>query len=86
VPAAKRRWGYYVLPVLLGGRLVGRIEPRIDRKGARLDVVGAWWEDGFDPLAAEGFVDPSLSRSARIGCQVYQPVWGMDPAAPCLRK
>jgi uncharacterized protein len=57
VPAAKRRWGYYVLPVLFGDRLVGRIEPRIDRKAGTLRILGAWWEDGFEPLEAEGFVD-----------------------------
>ena len=57
VPAAKRRWGYYVLPVLFGDRLVGRIEPRIDRKAGTLRILGAWWEDGFDPLESDGFVD-----------------------------
>ena len=57
VPAAKRRWGYYVLPILFGDRLVGRIEPRIDRKADTLRILGVWWEDGFDPLEAEGFVD-----------------------------
>ena len=57
VPAAKRRWGYYVLPILFGDRLVGRIEPRIDRKADTLRILGAWWEEGFDPLAAEGFVE-----------------------------
>jgi uncharacterized protein YcaQ len=56
VPAAKRRWGYYVLPILYGDRFVGRIEPRIDRKEDTLRILGAWWEDGFDPLAEEGFV------------------------------
>ena len=55
VPAAKRRWGYYVLPVLFGDRLVGRIEPRIDRGAGVLRVLDVWWEDGFDPLAADGF-------------------------------
>ena len=57
VPAAKRRWGYYVLPILFGDRLVGRIEPRIERRTGVLRIVGLWWEDGFEPLAAEGFVD-----------------------------
>jgi uncharacterized protein YcaQ len=57
VPAARRRWGYYVLPLLYGDRLVGRIEPRIDRKGGALQVLGAWWEDGFDPLADDAFPD-----------------------------
>jgi uncharacterized protein YcaQ len=56
-PPAKRRWGWYVLPVLFGDRFVGRIEPRIDRDGNRVEVLGLWWEDGFVPRRAEGFVD-----------------------------
>jgi uncharacterized protein len=62
VPAPKRRWGYYVLPILFGDRLVGRIEPRIDRRGDKLRVLNAWWEDGFDPLADERFV-PALAAA-----------------------
>ncbi|MGH3136827.1 MAG: DNA glycosylase AlkZ-like family protein [Gaiellaceae bacterium] len=57
VPPAKRRWGWYVLPMLFGDRLVGRIEPRIDRAGGRVQVLGLWWEDGFVPRRSEGFVD-----------------------------
>ena len=62
VPAAKRRWGYYVLPLVFGDRLVGRIEPRFDRPTRAVRVLGTWWEDGFDPLAAEGFV-PAFARA-----------------------
>ena len=38
-------------------RLVGRIEPRIDRAGGRVQVLGLWWEDGFAPRRADGFID-----------------------------
>jgi uncharacterized protein YcaQ len=54
---AKRRWGYYVLPIVFGDRFVGRIEPRIDRDRARVEVLDVWWEDGFSPQRADGFVD-----------------------------
>jgi uncharacterized protein YcaQ len=56
-PPAKRRWGYYVLPISFGDRFVGRIEPRIDRDQARVEVLDVWWEDGFAPRRADGFVD-----------------------------
>jgi uncharacterized protein YcaQ len=56
VPEAKRRWGYYVLPILFGDRFVGRIEPRIDRASGTLRVLGIWFEPGFDPAETPGFV------------------------------
>jgi uncharacterized protein YcaQ len=55
VPEPKRRWGYYVLPILYGDRLVGRIEPRIDRAAGTLRILGLWWEPGFDPIAEPAF-------------------------------
>ena len=57
LPPAKRRWGWYVLPMLFRDRFVGRIEPRIDRAGGRVQVLDLWWEDGFEPRRTEGFVD-----------------------------
>ncbi len=57
VPPAKRRWGWYVLPIVFRDSFVGRIEPRIDRAEARVQVLGVWWEDGFAPRRADGFVE-----------------------------
>src|SRR4051812_39308088 len=42
VPPKKREYGYYVLPLLVGDRLVGRAEPRFDRKTGKLELLGAW--------------------------------------------
>ncbi|PMW07812.1 cytoplasmic protein, partial [Pseudomonas sp. GW456-11-11-14-TSB2] len=55
-PVEQRLHGYYVLPILFADRLVGRIEPRFSREHSRLDVVGLWFERGFDP-ETPGFVD-----------------------------
>ncbi len=59
VPEAKRKWGYYVLPVLFGDRFVGRIEPRLDRKTKTLNILGIWFQAGFSPIEAPGFI-PAL--------------------------
>ncbi len=42
VPKAKREYGYYVLPLLAGDQIVGRAEPRFDRKTKTLELLGAW--------------------------------------------
>ncbi len=62
VPAAKRRHGYYVLPILFGDRLVGRIEPRLERRTASLQILGVWFEPGFRPMEEPDFV-PALSAA-----------------------
>jgi uncharacterized protein YcaQ len=60
VPAPKRRYGYYVLPLLFGDRLVGRIEPRLERASRTLRMAGIWFEDGFAPMEEPGFI-PALA-------------------------
>lgn len=57
VPPAKRRWGWYVLPIVFRDRIVGRIEPRIDAAEGSVQMLAVWWEDRFEPQRAEGFVD-----------------------------
>jgi uncharacterized protein YcaQ len=56
-PPHKRRWGWYVLPIVFRDRLVGRIEPRIDAPDSVVHVLAVWWEDSFAPARTEGFVD-----------------------------
>jgi uncharacterized protein YcaQ len=50
VPKAKREYGYYVLPILRGARLIGRIEPVFDRKAGVLRVSSVHWEPGVKPV------------------------------------
>src|SRR5262249_51782131 len=64
VPEHKRRWGYYVLPILFGDRFVGRFEPRLDRKESVLRILGTWWESGFAPRQADGFV-PQMRQALK---------------------
>ena len=57
VPKLKREHGYYVLPLLVGDRIVGRAEPVFDAKTKKLRVLGAWGDtsrlpEALDELAA----------------------------------
>ena len=47
MPAAKRKWGYYVYPLLEGDRFVGRIDMKPDRAKGVLVVKQVWLERGF---------------------------------------
>ena len=73
VPEAKRKWGYYVLPILFGDRFVGRIEPRLDRKAKTLNILGIWFQDGFTPMEEPLFI-PAL----REAVEAYRSFVGAD--------
>jgi uncharacterized protein YcaQ len=47
IPVSKRKYGYYVLPVLYGDRIVARFEPEKHRGDAPLAIKNWWWEDGY---------------------------------------
>jgi uncharacterized protein YcaQ len=64
VPKAKREYGYYVLPILRGDRLIGRIDPAHDRKTGVLHVKNVWWEPGVKPVSIQ---KPLRSLATFIG-------------------
>jgi uncharacterized protein YcaQ len=73
-PVSKRKYGYYVLPMLYGDRLIGRIEPKADRRTKTLTVQNIWFEPGVrrtKQLSAR--IDKAVQRLARFnGCTLTE--------------
>jgi uncharacterized protein YcaQ len=67
VPAAKRRWGYYVYPLLEGDRMVGRVEIKADRAAGTLTLEQVWPEPGVVWTGArDARLEAELARLARL--------------------
>jgi uncharacterized protein YcaQ len=86
VPAAKRQYGYYVYPFLMGEDLVARVDLKADRKAATLRVQGAFAE----PTASHTHVAPALaaelhSMAGWLGLERVEVARNGD-LAPALRK
>lgn len=83
VPAAQRKYGYYVFPVLEGDRIIGRVDMK--RTGGAL-IVRAFWPEPEVRLGAGRLraLDQEFRRAAVFGgCQdvIYDPDWLRQPLA-----
>jgi uncharacterized protein YcaQ len=66
-PADKRKYGYYVLPILYGNRFIGRIECIADYKGKILNVKNIWIENGVrHTKKMMNAIESSVRRFARF--------------------
>lgn len=59
-PVEKRKFGYYVLPILWGDQLVGRFDSKLDRSSNTYSILGLWLEDAT--LAKDAAFAEALAR------------------------
>ena len=80
-PVAKRKYGYYVLPMLCGDRFVGRIEPKADKKTKALTVRNVWFEPGVrQTKKLSALIDKAVQRLAKFnGCEVQRSFTAPSP-------
>jgi uncharacterized protein len=69
LPEAKRRYGYYTMPILYGSRLIGRMDPRLDRERGRLEIRRLALEPGIRATRL-------LRRSLRAGLEAFASFHG----------
>lgn len=66
VPAAKRKFGYYVLPIVIGNRFVGRLEPAQYKPNEKFTIKNIWWENDYSPTDGDiDLIADELTRLAR---------------------
>jgi uncharacterized protein YcaQ len=81
VPKAKREYGYYVLPILRGDRVIGRIEPVFDRKTKVLRIESVFAEPGAPAGAGSGIASATRRLAKWLGAEeiAYSrrvpPIW-----------
>ncbi|HUN21661.1 MAG TPA: crosslink repair DNA glycosylase YcaQ family protein [Anaerolineales bacterium] len=73
-PAEKRRYGYYVLPVLAGERFVARADFRFDKKQRNLQLNGWWWERDVQ-------ADGTLRQAVEVALAKFAHYLGAEPPA-----
>lgn len=80
VPGQHRKHGYYVLPILEGERLIGRLDPKLHREKGLLEVKGLWWEPKVrETRGRRAALEAALDRLAK---QVGAERWAISPPSP----
>lgn len=72
-PAAKRRWGYFALPILHGDRLIGKADVIADRKAGVLDVHAIHEDAPFTPEQSAGVEAEILGLAAWLQLDIRRP-------------
>jgi uncharacterized protein YcaQ len=73
-PAAKRRYGYYCLPVLAGENLIGRVDLKADRGAGHLRVLARHFEADTPTPTNHAAMASALERYARsLGLEIIDP-------------
>ncbi|MEP6978745.1 MAG: crosslink repair DNA glycosylase YcaQ family protein [Thermoleophilia bacterium] len=78
----EKRWGFFVLPVLQGNDLVGRIDPTMDRKAGVLRINAIKWEPG---APADVPLEPTVGRLAEF-LGATRVAWPRSNLRPSARK
>jgi len=80
VPGQHRKHGYYVLPILEGERLIGRLDPKLHREKRLLEVKGLWWESKVkETKGRRAALEAALDRLAK---QTGAESWAISPPSP----
>ena len=78
-PAAKRRWGYFALPILHGDRLVGKVDATADRKASVLRVHAIHEDVRFTRTTTRAVQAELDDLAGWLGLAAVEP--GRDPAS-----
>lgn len=79
-PVHKRRWGYYVLPILYGDDLAARLDLKLDRVSMTLLILGFWLEEDAprDALFADALANGLKRFAEMVGAKKVE-VGGIKP-------